>query len=79
MAYVTSTQIIQTLLPKVAKDFQVGELLVDSLGRVGIRTMEHIVRVDPGTHRSSLFVMSLEQSTDHFTLAPAGTGFTVYN
>ena len=58
--------------------FNDGDVLVDTAGRVGIRTEHHIVRNGGqflGEH--TLWVMDLHESGDLFTLAPAGTSFTV--
>jgi hypothetical protein len=63
---------------KRAAAFKKGDVLIDRLGQVGIRTEDHIVRAALGYEfKDNLFVVELDRSTDEFVLAPLGTGFTV--
>jgi hypothetical protein len=80
MATVTTQKQSTTSELKRAIDFNKGDVLVDKIGQVGIRTEKHIVRASEGHEfRDSLFVMELHRSRDLFTLAPPGTSFTVSN
>jgi predicted trehalose synthase len=64
-----------------AIDYKTGDVLIDKLGQVGIRTEKHIVRAqtDFTGNGGTLFVLALQESSDLFTLAPPGTSFTVSN
>jgi hypothetical protein len=78
MATITTSTAAVPTERKRAIDFTDGDVLIDNKGNVGLRTERHIIRVS-SDHPGSFFVLDLSNSSDTFTLAPAGTYFTVSN
>lgn len=79
MAKVTTNLVVTSNVAKIAREFNDGDILVDSQGRVGLRTSKHIVRANCELYEKSLFILPLYESSDTFTLAPPGTSFTISN